>query len=196
MARRELSEGDREAWAAYARHVAALPGREVPTLAPIVAPAVIVQAAAGPAPVLGRPVVLAAVEVGAQPGGVDNRTWARLRTGKLPVGRTLDLHGRTAQNAFHALQAFLHRAQTDRVRVVEVITGRGSGEGGGVIRRELPLWLNLPPLRPMVLAVAHPHAANVGAVRVLLRKGGGSHPLGESARRPLTPALSRREREK
>ncbi len=110
------------------------------------------------------------VEVGGQPGGVDNRTWARLRTGKLPPARTLDLHGRTAQHAFHALQTFLQKARTDRVRVVEVITGRGSGEGGGVIRRELPLWLNLPPLRPMVLAVVHPHAANVGSVRVLLRR--------------------------
>ena len=196
MARRELSEGDREAWAGYARHVAALPGREIPVLAPIVAPAVIVQAAAGPAPVLGRPVALAAVEVGSQPGGVDNRTWARLRTGKLPVARILDLHGRTAQNAFHALQVFLHRAQMDRVRVVEVITGRGSGESGGVIRRELPLWLNLPPLRPMVLAVVHPHSANVGAVRVLLRRGSGSHPIGDGARRPLTSALFRTERER
>ena len=47
-----------------------------------------------------------------------------------------------------------------------MITGRGSGETGGVIRRELPLWLNLPALRPLVLAAAHPHAANpgVGAV--------------------------------
>jgi DNA-nicking Smr family endonuclease len=51
-----------------------------------------------------------------------------------------------------------------------VITGRGSGETGGVIRRELPLWLNLPQLRPLVLAVTHPHAANVGAVRLLLRR--------------------------
>jgi DNA-nicking Smr family endonuclease len=108
--------------------------------------------------------------VGEQPGGVDNSTWSRLRSGKLPPGRTLDLHGRTAQHAFHALQVFLHRAHADRVRCVEVITGRGSGEAGGVIRRELPLWINTPPLRPMVLAMAHPHAANVGSVRLLLRK--------------------------
>jgi DNA-nicking Smr family endonuclease len=84
--------------------------------------------------------------------------------------RRLDLHGRTAQQAFHALRDFLHRAHADRLRCVEVITGRGSGEGGGVLRRELPLWLNLPELRPMVLAVAYPHAGNLGAVRVLLRR--------------------------
>ena len=166
---RGLSDLDREAWASYARHVAAFPGRSIPALTP--------PAAAAARPVAAAPVIQAArtatpsyVTVGEQPGGVDNSTWSRLRTGKLPVGRTLDLHGRTAQHAFHALQAFLLRAHADRVRCVEVITGRGSGETGGVIRRELPLWLNLPPLRPLVLAVTHPHAANVGSVRLLLRK--------------------------
>jgi DNA-nicking Smr family endonuclease len=39
-----------------------------------------------------------------------------------------------------------------------------------VIRRELPLWLNLPELRPLVLAAAYPHPANPGAVRLLLRR--------------------------
>jgi DNA-nicking Smr family endonuclease len=171
MARRALSESDRDAWALYVRHVAALPGRAAPAL-PVPA-AVVVPAPPGvlaivPAP--ARPAAPSYVEVGHQPAGVDNGTWGKLRTGKLRATRTLDLHGRTAQNAFLALQAFLHHAHADRVRVVEVITGRGSGETGGVIRRELPLWLNLPPLRPLVLAVAHPHAANVGAVRLLLRK--------------------------
>ena len=56
------------------------------------------------------------------------------------------------------------------MRCVEVITGRGSGEAGGVIRREFPLWLNEAALRPLVLAASHPHPANQGAVRLLLRR--------------------------
>ena len=171
MARRALSDGDREAWAAYARHVAALPGRDLPALTPEAAATAAVIA---PQPlVIARPVRVAAmaeVAVGAQPPGLDKASWTRLRTGKLLPERTLDLHGRTAQHAFVALQGFLLRAHAERVRCVEVITGRGSGEQGGVIRRELPLWLNLPQLRPLVLAVTHPHAANVGSVRLLLRK--------------------------
>ena len=170
MAKRALSEGDLEAWALYARHVAAMPGRVLPALplpATVAVAAPTVQAAAQ---VPARPAPPRFIEVGQQPPGVDNATWGKLRTGKLRAVRTLDLHGRTAQAAFVALQAFLHRAHADRVRCVEVITGRGAGETGGVIRRELPLWLNLPPLRPMVLAVSHPHVANVGAVRLLLRK--------------------------
>lgn len=170
--RRALSDTDRAAWADYVRHVAALPGREAPPAlaAPVAAMESALRAVpAPPAPTI-RLVSPPPLSVGAQPAGVDNSTWGKLRTGKIPAVRTLDLHGRTAQNAFHALEGFLRRAHADRLRCVEVITGRGSGEVGGVIRRELPLWLNLPPLRPLVLAVTHPHAANLGAVRLLLRR--------------------------
>ena len=173
MARRGLSEIDREAWALYAQHVAALPGRALPALPLPAAPPAMPPPSPAPHTIpqaTPRPALPSYLEVGHQPGGVDNSTWGRLRTGKLRATRTLDLHGRTAQAAFAALQTFLHHAHADRVRCVEIITGRGTGEAGGVIRRELPLWLNLPPLRPLVLAVTHPHQANVGAVRLLLRK--------------------------
>ncbi len=183
--RRKLTEQDRSEWAAYARHVAPLAGRSPADPAPDPAPpaagpddrpaamsdpiARLAAAARAPraAPAPPAPATLA---VGLHPGGLDNGSWNRFRTGKLTPARTLDLHGRTAQRAFHALRAFLLAAHADQVRVVEVITGRGSGETGGVIRRELPLWLNLPELRPLVLAASHPHAANPGAVRLLLRR--------------------------
>jgi DNA-nicking Smr family endonuclease len=101
---------------------------------------------------------------------VDTSSWQRFRTGKTAPTRTLDLHGRTAQRAYHALHAFLHAAHADGIRCVEIVTGRGSGEAGGVLRRELPMWLNSPTLRPLVLAASHPHRANPGAVRLLLRR--------------------------
>ncbi len=62
------------------------------------------------------------------------------------------------------------RASAERLRGVEVITGRGAGETGGTLRRELPHWLNRPELRALILAVAHPGRGNVGAVRILLRR--------------------------
>jgi DNA-nicking Smr family endonuclease len=168
--RRALTETDLAAWADYVRQVAALPGREAPALATLVAAMAVPPLAAPVLPPLRLTAPPSYLAVGNQPAGVDNSTWGKLRTGKIAPARTLDLHGRTAQNAFHALDSFLRRAHADRLRCVEVITGRGSGETGGVIRRELPLWLNLPPLRPMVLAVTHPHAANLGSVRLLLRR--------------------------
>jgi DNA-nicking Smr family endonuclease len=109
--------------------------------------------------------MLAPLAIGAQPGGVDSATWHRFRTGKLPAARVLDLHGHTAQRAFHSLATFLRVAQAEGSRCVEVVTGQG-----GVLRRELPHWLNLPELRGVVLAAAHPHAANPGSVRLLLRR--------------------------
>jgi DNA-nicking Smr family endonuclease len=107
--------------------------------------------------------------VGIQPAGVDSASWHRFRTGKLPAARVLDLHGHSAQRAFHALAAFLRTAHTEGLRCVEVVTGQG-----GVLQRELPMWLNLPELRAVVLAAAHPHVTNKGSVRVLLRRARAS----------------------
>jgi len=109
------------------------------------------------------------LDVGTHPPGVDAATWTRLRTGRLAPERGIDLHGRTAQDAHDALRGFLLRAHADGVRCVEIVTGHGTRTGGGVIRRELPLWLNLPDLRALVLAAAHP-PKNPGAIRLLLRR--------------------------
>jgi DNA-nicking Smr family endonuclease len=68
------------------------------------------------------------------------------------------------------VRAFLAEAQADGLRCVAVITGRGSTPEGGVLRRELPHWLNAPDLRRIVLGAAHPHKANTGAVHLLLRR--------------------------
>ncbi len=165
---RLLSAQDLSVWANYAQHVAPLAG-----VAPLPAPG---ETATRPVPATGatpprqpgRP--LAPLELGTAPGGVDRSTWTRFRTGKLPPARTLDLHGHTAQRAHAALHAFLGQALADRQRCVEVITGRGSGLNGGVIRREFPLWLNDPVIRPLILAASHPHPANPGSVRLLLRR--------------------------
>jgi DNA-nicking Smr family endonuclease len=108
--------------------------------------------------------------VGTQPGGIDKATWHRFQSGKLATVRTLDLHGMTTQRAFHALVSFLRSAHAEQARCVEVVTGRGSGETGGVIRREFPHWLNLPEIRPLILGAAHPHALNQGSVRLILRR--------------------------
>ena len=172
---RPLTESDRAEWANYAQRVTPMPGR--PPLGLSMPPPP--EGASLPLPMLqpAHPTQprhaatpSASLAVGTHPGGLDNGSWNRFRSGKLAPTRTLDLHGRTAQRAFHALHAFLHAAHADQVRVVEVITGRGAGEHGGVIRRELPLWLNLPALRPLVLAATHPHPANPGSVRLLLRR--------------------------
>jgi DNA-nicking Smr family endonuclease len=172
---RVLTEADRALWANYASKLAPLRGRG-PENRPAPKPTA-PQAPPDPQP---RPKVAAQatkprkmaspLTVGDQPGGIDSATWQRFRTGKLLAARRLDLHGMTAQRAFHALVSFLRTAHSEQVRCVEVVTGRGTGETGGVIRRELPHWLNLPEIRPLILGAAHPHALNPGSVRLILRR--------------------------
>ena len=171
MARRTLTEADVDAWFDYARHITVLSGRPpLPTQPATVLPPRLARTPPPSPPIPARKLPLPPVAVGERPSGIDDGSWTRFRTGKLRPDRTLDLHGHTAQRAFHALQSFLHQAQAQRLRCVEIITGRGSAEAGGVLRREVPLWLNLPALHPYVLAMAHPHAANTGSIRILLRR--------------------------
>jgi DNA-nicking Smr family endonuclease len=110
------------------------------------------------------------IRVGEQPGGLDRKRWRALRRGDGVSERTLDLHGRRAHDAHVALRAFLHDASLDGVRMVTVITGKGPHPDGGILKRELPHWLNAMELRPLVLGAAHPHPTNTGAVNILLRK--------------------------
>jgi DNA-nicking Smr family endonuclease len=175
---RGLTEADLMLWANYATQIAPLRGRpgkqppepsppppagEPPAPSPPPRPKVAAQAS--------KPRMMASpLSVGSQPGGIDKATWHRFQSGKLITARTLDLHGMTAQRAFHALVSFLRTAHAEQVRCVEVVTGRGSGETGGVIRREFPHWLNLPEIRPLILGAAHPHALNPGSVRLILRR--------------------------
>ena len=181
---RKLTETDAAEWARYAQRIAPLPGKSivVPPDALSETPA-IARDTAWPGPRLTEPVPLhparaVPLGVGGQPAGIDTASWQRFRRGQLGSARKLDLHGMTAQQAFHALRGFLRTAHADRVRCVEVVTGRGNGEHGGVLRREFALWLNLPDIRPLVLAAVHPHTAsamhahmaNPGSVRLLLRR--------------------------
>jgi DNA-nicking Smr family endonuclease len=167
-------EAGDEAWRNYTGSVRPLKGRK-PVAA--VKPAVAAVAPA-PAPVVATVVARVRavrpqadpVAIGAAPAGLDRANWERLRSGRMAAMRRLDLHGHTAAAAHRALGRFLELAVADGVRCVEIVTGRGAGPEGGVLRRELPHWLNAPGLRGLVLGAAHPHPANPGSVRVLLRR--------------------------
>ncbi len=174
---RGLTEADQALWANYAQQLSPLKGRarkaaepalSKPAAEPPKTPPAKLPSAKAPAPRVSKPRPL--LDVGTQPAGIDKATWHRFQSGKLVTARTLDLHGMTTQRAFHALVSFLRTAHAEQVRCVEVVTGRGSGETGGVIRREFPHWLNLPEIRPLILGAAHPHALNPGSVRLILRR--------------------------
>jgi DNA-nicking Smr family endonuclease len=158
-----LSAADVKLWAAYSQTLTRLmPGRQRLPAEPETP-----QAPAVPPTPAMAPTATAAPPVGVDltPSGLDKSTWKKFASGKIRAAQKLDLHGHTAARAHHEVRHFIERAHADQTRCVEIITGKGE-----VLARELPHWLNAPTLRPMILAVAHPHAANTGSVRILLRR--------------------------
>jgi DNA-nicking Smr family endonuclease len=169
MARaKRFSEDDLRLWEAYSKTLKLLPGKTPiaappdpppPPPAPIEPHRPAQRIPRGTQPLAVGPIV------GMAPPGLDRASWRKFRVGQIPVARSLDLHGHTAAHAHRATIAFLQQAHAQQQRCVEIITGKGD-----ILARELPLWLEAPPLRALVLALAYPHAANTGAVRVLLRR--------------------------
>lgn len=128
----------------------------------------------------------------AKPGGLERGLADKLRRGKLRPDGRLDLHGFRQEEAHQALIGFLTRAQARDKRLVLVITGKGdayySGGGGdsgdddegndstarqsGILRRMLPMWLDEPPLRPLIAGFqpAHRHDGGDGAFYIHIRK--------------------------
>lgn len=99
------------------------------------------------------------------------------------VDARLDLHGLTQAAAHRRLRLFLIEAQASGHSVVLVITGKGDpdglagsglafGEGRGVLRRAVPLWLAEPELRTVVVgfeAAGRRHGGE-GALYVRIRR--------------------------
>ncbi len=171
--RRGLSKTDLALWHAFTADIVPLFGHKRPDLPGTPAPASPPAAAPSPAPAAPGPAPRPPVpelRVNEQPGGLDRRRWKALRKGGHMAERVLDLHGRRANEAHAALRSFLHDAALDGVRMVTVVTGKGPAPEGGILKRELPHWLNAPELRPLVLGAAHPHPTNTGAVNILLRR--------------------------
>jgi len=103
----------------------------------------------------------------------------QLARGRVAIDARIDLHGMTQTEAHRALRRFLHRSQANGAKFVLVITGKGvpnipHGERG-VLRQQVPLWLELSDFRRYVLGfeVAHAGHGGEGALYVRLRKGRG-----------------------
>ncbi|MCC7428215.1 MAG: Smr/MutS family protein [Alphaproteobacteria bacterium] len=145
------------------------------------APAAPPRAARAPAPpppsAPARPAAPPELSPESRPGGVDNARWQALARGSLRPERRLDLHHQRAAHAHALVERFIPDSVAEGCRCVEIVTGRGAGAEGGVLRRELPHWLNAPALRRHILAIVHaPGGAagpNTGALRLLLRRAGG-----------------------
>lgn len=105
-----------------------------------------------------------------RPLRMDKKTFGRMKRGKTQPEARIDLHGMTAAAAKGALTAFILRSHGEGKRLVLVITGKGreKPDAGpipvrqGVLRRELPHWLSIPPLSSLVLQVSEAHQRHGG----------------------------------
>lgn len=105
--------------------------------------------------------------------GLDRRKAERLSRGKLPIEATLDLHGLRQAEAHRRLAHFLAESQAAGKRCVLIVTGKGQHkEEGGVLRANVPRWLNETPNRARVLSFdyAQQKHGGTGALYVLLRR--------------------------
>jgi DNA-nicking Smr family endonuclease len=104
------------------------------------------------------------------------RQRSRLSRGHNEIDARLDLHGMTQSRAHHALQLFLQRAHSEGHTFVLVITGKGkmgTESERGVLRRQVPHWLNLPEFRAFVVGFEEAHIGHggSGALYVRIRRG-------------------------
>jgi DNA-nicking Smr family endonuclease len=104
------------------------------------------------------------------------RERSQLSRGRKEIDARLDLHGMTQTRAHRALSDFLRRAHADGLTFVLVITGKGrttaSESERGVLRRQVPQWLNLPEFRTMVVGFEEAHIGHggEGALYVRIRR--------------------------
>ncbi len=190
-----LKDEDRALWQHVTREAKPLAKREPPPARPASPDALPANAepkakketkpARPPARPLPRPKPVVSVKR-AEPAlehgraaGLDRRSAGRLKRGQLPVEARLDLHGYTQDQAHGELDRFLGESQARGLRCVLVITGKGTTTGaamgaGGVLRAQVPRWLNEPANRARVLAFdyAHKHGG-LGALYVMLRRKKG-----------------------
>ncbi len=116
----------------------------------------------------------------AAPLNMDRKNFTRMKRGKLKPEARIDLHGMTLDRAHPALTRFILDAHARQLRLVLVITGKGRGEEGpgpmpprrGILKRQVPAWLQQPPLSAAVLQVSEAHLRHggTGAYYVYLRR--------------------------
>lgn len=104
------------------------------------------------------------------PVRMDQKRFAQMKKGRLNPEARIDLHGKTLSQAHPALIRFILDAAADDRRLVLVITGKGKvrdepgpiPERHGVLRHQVPHWLNSMPLKPYVLQIAEAHMRHGG----------------------------------
>jgi DNA-nicking Smr family endonuclease len=176
MPRRVVSAEEAKLWREAMRGVTPFPDRvSVEEVAPPPGPAT--SPPAPPRPDAAPPLPRAPAEsrqalAHGSSSNLDKNSLSRLKKGQLVIEASLDLHGFTQDAAHAALWRFVTDSAERGRRCLLVVTGKGLREGAGVLRTQVPRWLNESTLRPLVLAFAYaqPRHGGEGALYILLKR--------------------------
>lgn len=181
--RRVVTPDEVRIWRAVVQDAQPLPGQTLPDDPETVPP----EAVPSPPPPPGLPPLRPSVhpapprlrggasELGhGHTPGLDRRSAERMKRGEMEIEATLDLHGHTQDLAHGELIAFIQRAWVAGRRCVLVVTGKGV-QGDGILKNQVPRWLNQSPLRERILgfSFARPQHGGNGALYVLVRRQRG-----------------------
>jgi DNA-nicking Smr family endonuclease len=172
--KRALSEEERALWESVAKQIRPLRKKPRALKIPIEQLPVVAKPAAPPK---SHPAARAAKA--ARPdkppplAPLGRRERSQLSRGRKEIEARLDLHGMTQTRAHRALLGFLHRANSDGLTFVLVITGKGRTVGPeadrGVLRRQVPEWLSLPEFRALVVGFEEAHIGHGGEGALYVR---------------------------
>jgi len=119
------------------------------------------------------------------PIALERRKARKLSSGRIEIDGRIDLHGMRQSDAHVRLRAFLLDAHARGLKTVLVITGKGGEQPKddymveafgqqrrGVLRRNVPIWLDEPELRAVVVGYtpAGVRHGGEGALYVQLRR--------------------------
>jgi DNA-nicking Smr family endonuclease len=178
--KRSLSDEERVLWRTVTRSIAPLKGRKGE--AEKADPPVKAEAAKlAPTPFVLPPSLPSPRRAGLPPplAPIDRRTVRKLARGTTEIDGRIDLHGLTQAEARAVLARFLRQAQARDAKLVLVITGKGARAASdphgerGVLKRQVPMWLESTELRPLVVGFesAGTGHGGQGALYVRVRRG-------------------------
>jgi len=176
MSPRRLSDDERVLWKGVTRSIAPL--RKRPPHEPDDAEPLVVSARPKPRAKASPAAIPVAPPKPAAPpplASLTRKAKQRISRGRQEIDGRLDLHGMTQAEAHDALFSFLRSRQARGCKLILVITGKGSlggGEGRGVLKRMVPMWLGMPEFRDLIIgfeqaAIGH---GGEGAMYVSLRR--------------------------
>ncbi len=113
----------------------------------------------------------------AAPVEIDRHSFRKIKSGRVSIDDSLDLHGMQQDRAHRALEGFLEHAVHRGYALVLVVTGKGErvyapGTSSGILRKNVPVWLSEGRLASLVVSfrTAALNHGGEGAYYVRLRK--------------------------